>query len=163
MCVETPGKSAQMSKSQMSRLMPYAIVLCVGHWGVASTVGLWNCWSSCWGREWWFWFSSRSWVCWGCLPGSVSSCATKHCLAGWEFLSSQSSSCQSYLDRYSVFCFDANFCPLVGALGLEEDSFWSRTFRWTWTSVWPQRYKKGRPVLEVLAVRRLLRINGGRV
>lgn len=34
----------------------------------------------------------------------------------------------SYSDHYSGFCFDANSCPLAVALGLGEDSFWSRNF-----------------------------------
>lgn len=41
---------------------------------------------------------------------------------------------EQFLLVFDANCFDANSCPLVGALGLEEDRFWSRTFG---TSVWP--------------------------
>lgn len=66
----------------------------VGHWGVASAVCLWNCWSSCWGLGW---VVSVLFKELGLLVMSarlpVPPCATKPCLAGWEFSSSQSSSC----------------------------------------------------------------------
>lgn len=58
-CVETPGKSAQTSESQMSRLVPYAIVWLVTEvWPVLCVCGTAEALAG--DLDGWFQFSSRT-------------------------------------------------------------------------------------------------------
>lgn len=150
-CWKTAGKSAQMSKSQMSRLSPYAICV-IGSLVMTDVAGLWNCWPLAWDLEEWFWFCSG---CWVCQPSSLFFYIAEHPLAEWESLGSQSWSCQSHSDLCS------NYCPPVGVLGLLKDKVFLEQELWVnlSTSAQPRAVvlQKGRPRLEVLGVRQLLR------
>lgn len=150
-CWKTPGKSAQMSKSQMSRLSPYAICV-IGSLVMTDVAGLWNCWPLARNLEGWFWFCSGSWVC---QPSSLFFYIAEHPLAEWESPGSQSRSCQSHSDLCS------NYCPPVGVLGLLKDKVFLEQELWVnlVTSARPRAVvlQEGRPRLEVLGVRQLLR------
>lgn len=128
----TPGESAQMSKSQMSRLSSYAMCV-LGPWVTTDTTGLWNCWSSCAAVG----AASSGPVRRGPVREALRSFLL-HPSAGWGFPGSQSRSCWSHSDLCSVFLFvDANYCPPFGGLGLEkgflEQELWVNLV----TSAWP--------------------------
>lgn len=156
-CWKTPGKSAQMSNSQVSRLSPYAICV-IGSWVMTDVAGLWNCWPLAGDLEGWFCLCSGSWVC---QPSSLFLYIAE---IPWQSgnplvlrarLASLTQTCV-------VFLFvEVNYCPPLEVLGLEKDKGFLEQELWVnlVTSARPRAIvlQEGRPRLEVLGVRQLLR------